>query len=326
MQDSQSTLQHLISSLLERDPPRAKSLCVTLLGDAIGPHGGSIWLSDLIELVTPLGINERLLRTSVFRLVAQDWLQSERHGRRSLYRLSENGSELTRQASGRIYDGSPTQWEGDWTLVLLPRFGNSSLSKRSEVRRELIWAGFGAIAPGVFALPRNQASVAQKVLSKLKLSNNALVLSAHELNEGNGLIINSLISQCWDLEGVARQYQDFTDTFGPMLAALNPNIRPSQAFAVRALTIHEWRRIVLHDPQLPVQMLPADWPGHVARELCGELYWAIFDRAEEHLNLLLDKDPTHYQAVKPYVFERFGGRNDAATAKPAAYNLMKCSR
>ncbi len=307
MPDPQSSLQRLIHALLDRDPPRAKSLCVTLLGDAIGPRGGSIWLSDLIELVTPLGINERLLRTSVFRLVAQDWLQSERHGRRSLYRLSEQGDELTRQASGRIYDGSPAQWEGDWTLVILPRFGNSSLSKRGEVRRELIWAGFGAIAPGIFALPRNQKAVAQKVLNKLKLSNNALVLSASEMNQDNGLVISSLISQCWDLDSVARQYQEFSDTFGPMLDTVHNDIRPSQAFAVRALTIHEWRRIVLHDPQLPGQMLPNDWPGHAARKLCGELYWAVFDLAEQHLNQLLDQDPARYQAVKPYVYERFGG-------------------
>src|SRR3546814_17342309 len=100
MSDTHTTLQRLSHALLERDPPRAKSLCVTLLGDAIGPHGGSIWLSDLIELVTPLGINERLLRTSVFRLVAQDWLQTERHGRRTMYRLSEQGLALQRQAAG----------------------------------------------------------------------------------------------------------------------------------------------------------------------------------------------------------------------------------
>src|SRR3546814_6876732 len=89
MSDTHTTLQRLIHALIERDPPRAKSLCVTLLGDAIGPHGGSIWLSDLIELVTPLGINERLLRTSVFRLVAQDW-RSEEHTSelQSLMRIS----------------------------------------------------------------------------------------------------------------------------------------------------------------------------------------------------------------------------------------------
>ncbi len=71
-------LDRFLARLLEQDPPRAKSLCVSLLGDALGPHGGAIWLGDLIELLAPVGINERLLRTSVFRLVAQDWLRSER--------------------------------------------------------------------------------------------------------------------------------------------------------------------------------------------------------------------------------------------------------
>ncbi|HWK69882.1 MAG TPA: phenylacetic acid degradation operon negative regulatory protein PaaX [Burkholderiaceae bacterium] len=317
MPDTHNTLQRLVHTLLEHDPPRAKSLCVTLLGDAIEPHGGSIWLSDLIELVTPLGINERLLRTSVFRLVAQDWLQSERHGRRSLYRLSEQGLELTRQASERIYDGSPADWAGDWTLVILPRFGNGSLAKRGEVRRELIWAGFGAIAPGIFALPRNQTASAQKVLNKLKLADHALVLSAHEMNEGHGLVISALISQCWDMEGVAGQYRDFSATFGPIQEAVNRHMRPSQAFAIRALTLHAWRRIVLHDPQLPRQLLPADWPGHAARRLCGKLYWVVFDMAEEHLEQSLGQDPMRYQALKPYALERFGGRENQAESQAA---------
>ncbi|UHL65160.1 phenylacetic acid degradation operon negative regulatory protein PaaX [Paralcaligenes sp. KSB-10] len=309
MPEPQSTLQLLIHALLQRDPPRAKSLSVTLLGDAIGPHGGNIWLSDLIDLVTPLGINERLLRTSVFRLVAQDWLQSERHGRRSLYRLSESGQELTAAASERIYVGSRNDWNGDWTLVILPRFGNSSLDGRGALRRELVWAGFGAIAPGIFALPRNQTVRARKVLAKLKVTDKALILSAHDMNKGQGLLLGSLVSQCWDLENVAQQYRQFSDTFAPMLEAIDGHTRPMQAFAVRALTIHEWRRIVLHDPQLPQQMLPVDWPGHAARELCGKLYWKVFDLAEEHLNQVIQRDPSHFQALKPHVYQRFGNHS-----------------
>ena len=30
--------------------PRAKSLIVTAYGDAIGPHGGTVWLGNLIAL------------------------------------------------------------------------------------------------------------------------------------------------------------------------------------------------------------------------------------------------------------------------------------
>jgi len=297
----------LIQDLLEQRPPRAKSLCVTLLGDAIGPHGGHIWLSDLIELVVPLGINERLLRTSVFRLVAQGWLRSERHGRRSLYRLSAQGEEMTREASERIYVGSVPYWEGDWTLVILPRFGNSSLDKRGQLRRELIWAGFGAIAPGIFTLPRNQTERAHKVLKKMNVAGKALVLAAHDLNDGRGLTLGSLISQCWDLDGVARQYRGFSDTFGPILAAADASLRPDQAFTVRALAIHEWRRIVLQDPQLPRQMLPQDWPGHAAREICGSLYWKVFDQAELFLDGILRRNPGQYQALKLHAYTRFRG-------------------
>lgn len=299
------TPNSLVSVLLEQHPPRAKSLCVTLLGDAIGPHGGRVWLSDLIELVAPLGVNERLLRTSVFRLVAQGWLRSERHGRRSLYRLSPQGEALTREASARIYEGAATDWDGDWTLVIVPRFGNGGLDQRGQLRRELIWAGFGAIAPGVFTLPRRQTERARKVLGNLKAADKALVLSAHDLDDGHGLALQALITQCWNLEEIARQYRAFSEAFSPLLAQGDWGAAPEQAFAARALALHEWRRIVLQDPQLPHQMLPADWPGHAARALCGNLYWRVFDSAELFLEPILRRNPEQFEALPRQVRQRF---------------------
>src|SRR3546814_9602777 len=50
----------------------------------------------------------------------------------------------------------------------------------------------------------------------------------HEMNQGHGLLISSLISQCWDMENVAQQYKEFSATFSPMLEAVNPHTRPSQ--------------------------------------------------------------------------------------------------
>src|SRR4249920_2464826 len=43
---------------LDTAPPRAKSLVVTVWGDALAPHGGAVWLSGLIRLLAPLGLNE----------------------------------------------------------------------------------------------------------------------------------------------------------------------------------------------------------------------------------------------------------------------------
>jgi phenylacetic acid degradation operon negative regulatory protein len=50
-------------------PPPARSLLVTVFGDSVAPHGGRAWLGSLIGLLAPFGISERLVRTSVYRLV-----------------------------------------------------------------------------------------------------------------------------------------------------------------------------------------------------------------------------------------------------------------
>src|SRR3546814_16069018 len=96
--------------------------------------------------------------------------------------------------------------------------------------------------------------------------------------------------------------------FIPMRMAFNPTTRPCQALAVVALTLHIVPLIVQPDPQLPRRFLPHDWPGHAAGTVCGQLYWTVFDLAEEHLEQVLGQDPLRYQLLKPSALERFGGR------------------
>src|SRR5256885_16928975 len=63
-----------IRRALASDPPRARSLIVTVWGDALAPHSGVVWLAGLIRLMAPFAMSERLVRTSVFRLVRDGWL------------------------------------------------------------------------------------------------------------------------------------------------------------------------------------------------------------------------------------------------------------
>jgi phenylacetic acid degradation operon negative regulatory protein len=317
-----SALDRLTARLLKNDPPRAKSLCVSLLGDALQPHGGAIWLGDLIALLRPLGINERLLRTSVFRLVSEGWLHAERHGRRSLYRLSPQGARNTSHAAQRIYDGAEAAWSGDWTVVIIPRTGNNGLAERTELRRALEWEGYGMVAPGVFAHPRARPDAAAGILESLGIPDKALVLAARDLPDASALPLAALASQCWDLAGLAEQYREFTRQFAPLEKTLGDGggeadgdprgeaggAPPSAAFSARMLLLHRWRRIVLHDPQLPADMLPAEWPGHAARALCRRLYWALFDASETHLADIAGGNGEHFLRLAPDTLRRFGGR------------------
>ena len=67
---------------------RAKSLLITIFGDALEPRGGQVWLSSLIALARPLGVSERLVRTSVYRLAQEKWLERTASGRRSYYAIN----------------------------------------------------------------------------------------------------------------------------------------------------------------------------------------------------------------------------------------------
>jgi hypothetical protein len=56
------------------------------------------------------------------------------------------------------------------------------------------------------------------------------------------------------------------------IEACDQPLTPEKAFVVRTLLIHAYRRVQLHDPQLPVELLPTPWPGALAYELARQIY------------------------------------------------------
>jgi phenylacetic acid degradation operon negative regulatory protein len=284
--ESDPAVGHWIRRQLVHAPPRAKSLVVTVWGDSIAPHGGAIWLSALIGLLEPFGINERLTRTSVYRLTQEGWLVSRQEGRRSLYRLTSQGRRRFEHAYRRIYVPPATDpWNGDWNLLIAPP-SSIDESARRELRKELQWDGFGVVAPGVFARPARagDASALEETVLALGISGRVAIANAHGLPRAAGSIA-SLSKDCWDLKSVAAAYRGFVARFRSVADALDAGATPDaqQCFVLRTLLIHEFRRVTLHDPQLPAELLPARWPEAAAYALCAALYRRVHRGAERYL-------------------------------------------
>jgi phenylacetic acid degradation operon negative regulatory protein len=275
-------------------PLRAGSLIVTILGDAIVPRGGTVSLASLIRLAAPFGLSERLVRTSVGRLARDGWLRAVRHGRLSYYALTASGRARFAAATRRIYSGSPVAWDGRWTLVLAP-------AGDSELRDELLWQGYGAIASGVLARPAPPENGAARALKR----RGALVFSAAT---GAGFD-RALIRASWDLRSLASRYRRFMVLFAPVREALRRSgpIEPETAFLVRALLVHEYRKIHLRDPLLPQSLLPRAWIGNAAYSLCRTLYSAVFPAAEAYLNTQADRRGGALPPPAAATYQRFGG-------------------
>jgi phenylacetic acid degradation operon negative regulatory protein len=300
-----------IAASLAGDPPRSKSLVVTIFGDAIVPHGGMVWLGSLIELLAPFGVNDRLLRTSVFRLAQEGWLGAQRDGRRSSYAITPDAMARFVHAYRRIYAPLNLHWDGSWTLVLNGD-GALNAAERGAVRKELLWEGYSVIAPGIMGHPAADGPALDELLKRLGVAGKLFVVQGKSMRQVAARPLSDLVAGGWDLSGVADGYRQFIARFEPLGAAVraeggDAGLTPEQAFVIRTLLIHAYRRVQLHDPQLPVELLPTPWPGAQAYELTRQIYLDVYAAAEQHIDATLRREDAAAPAAEPAFFDRFGG-------------------
>jgi phenylacetic acid degradation operon negative regulatory protein len=297
-----------IDRTMTSNPPRAKSVVMTLFGDVITPHGGQAWLGSLIELLAPFGINDRLVRTSVFRLAEEGWLDAQREGRRSQYALNPAAARRFERAYQRIYTPSHHEWKGEWTL-LFATSNAITMQQRADLRKELLWEGFGLIAPLVFGHPSADPETLDDILVRVGVKDHAVVCKATDTDLIAARPMRDLISQAWELGTVIANYERFIQDFSALQKLLNAreSVNQEQAFVIRTLLIHEFRRVQLHDPQLPLDLLPENWPGKIAYELCREIYRATCKDVEQYVLEILRREDESTPDAAPYFYKRFGG-------------------
>jgi phenylacetic acid degradation operon negative regulatory protein len=276
------------------------------------PHGGVVWLSGLIRLMAPFGMNERLVRTSVFRLVRDGWLTGESRGRRSRYRLTREGQRRFEQAHHRIYAPRVERWDGDWEIAVAPPDATTAPA-RAQLREELGWQGFGMLAPNVYVRPLHGDSALPRIVSAAGLASSVKAIRARDDPSLGGVSLAASVRTAWNIESIAADYRRFLARFGRVIEAFRDHGVPmgdaAQCFIVRTLLIHAFRRVLLRDPQLPTTLLPLDWPGTAAFSLCRDFYRLTHKRAEMHLVEMLSPDGDTLPAAAPAFYQRFGGLN-----------------
>ena len=204
--------QNLVEQFRSRPTIRAGSLIVTVFGDAIAPRGGTVWIGSLIRVLDDFGISERLVRTSVFRLVRDDWLEVDQVGRRSYYSLSNSGARQFEQATLRIYGDPRQSWEGDWCLVLLAGLDGE---QKEAIRRELGWIGFGAISSNVLAHPTPDLAEMDATLKRAGIDRQVVVMRGSTLGKKQDDAMRALVRTSWNLDEIDQRYADFVEQFRP---------------------------------------------------------------------------------------------------------------
>ena len=303
---AKNQLDLLVHNFQKKRPLRAGSLIITLYGDAIVPRGGSVWLGSLMKLLEPMGISERLVRTSIFRLTKESWVQAGKVGRRSYYSLTGSGLRRFEQAFKQVYNANNEQWIGNWCLVLVSQLENT---KRRSVKEELEWMGFGCLAPNLMAHPRLERAEVLPLLQEHEALDDTIVMQSEPQELLTSRALRLQAKESWNLEHLARSYAKFINQFRPLWQELTVenSLTPEECLIARTLLIHEYRKVLLRDPQLPDELLPGDWEGRSARQLCRNIYRLIYEGAEQWLDNNLENASGPLPSPNAKFYQRFGG-------------------
>jgi phenylacetic acid degradation operon negative regulatory protein len=247
---------------------RSNSLLITIYGDV---------MAQLAEL---FGLSSRSVRTSAFRLTADDWLTCTRLGRRSFYGLSDAGLQRVLHAEQRIYDFKQRAWDGRWTLAILG--AGLAASARLHLKRELRWEGFGELSPNVFAHPQASHASLKEIIHTASAADKIVVLSAESIAPYSSAPLQTMMHATFKLDQVEAAFKQIVMRFEPMLQHA-ASLSPTDAFFVRTLLIHEYRKVLLRDPNLPKELLPIGWSGLRARQACEALYGQLLNSSEAFL-------------------------------------------
>jgi len=299
-----SACRILVESFSSRPTLRSGSLITTVFGDAIAPRGGNLWLGSLIAVMADFGISERLVRTSVFRLSRDGWLQSEQVGRRSYYSLSEEGRARFEQATHRIYSVPAGSWDGHWCLLLLSGLDTSA---KDIARKELGWLGFAQLSANVLAHPAPDLGDLDLVIRHMGATDALVVLEGQTIRNESGM--RNLAHNSWKLSEINERYEAFLTMFRPVIKAISgaEKMDEKQCFMVRTLLIQEYRKVLLRDPQLPAELLPPDWKGTAAYQLCRNLYLATHQGADQYLSSAVETIDGSLPPPGAAFWARFGG-------------------
>ncbi len=277
---------------------RVWSLVVTIFGDAIEPRGGVLRLGALQKITEHIGIEGNALRTAMSRLASDGWLERQRIGRASYYKPSLLASGENNLASKVIYQFFPERWDGKWLFAVPTNNDGFSADAKSQLHN----SGFAfhgrklAIAPdlGPDLGPELGPELGNVSLEKLETagSNQDVMMfcveeaDAQRYGGSFGGKFEDLLNNVSFHHDQSALYGEFSNSASSLLASLkdHDDLDGLDAFILRTLLVHQWRRIVLRDVKWPRELRSDNWPGFCAQSLISELYERLLVPSEKWLS------------------------------------------
>jgi phenylacetic acid degradation operon negative regulatory protein len=240
----------------------------------------------LLRLLADLGVSGPAARSLLLRMRREGWLTSERVGRQARYLLAPivfAGQERVE----RQLRGDRPAWNGSFSGVLYV-VPERYRSFRDRLRRSALLLGYVTLRPGLLVATTDRYDELASMLPARppgsQLLRTKLTFSADDNHR--------LAAELWDLDGIAALYWRALAEFDGRVAAAQEH-PPTGAAALRAFAaaVLPLYRAGAADPDLPAELLPADWPAANLSAAIGRAFAVFVPLVSDYLDACATESP-----------------------------------
>jgi len=263
-------------------------LILSLLGCYWRGPDAQIPSATLVELVEEFDITTASARVALSRLARRGFLRLSKSGRNTSYGLTELAAEFLNEGRRQILSfGAPSApWDGRWRCVAFTVPENDR-RLRHLLREKLRFAGYAPLYDGLWVSPNDRIPQAVRAIEDLGVPH-ATVLVGEIAGgvRGDGDPVSA-----WDLPALRAQFEAYMRRFTPALKkARAGRLGASDAMVNNFYLVDEWLLTSLDDPDLPDDLLPANWPRDEARAMFLELYDLTAPLGAERVRAVLGRN------------------------------------
>ncbi len=267
-------------------------LLVSLLGEYWFGRDEHVPSAALVDLANDFAVSPTSARAALSRLARRELVESSKDGRKTFYGLTDRAEQAMQSELERILRLGTVDrpWDGSWNVVMFS-LPEDRRDVRHLLRSTLRFCGFAPLFDGVWVSPDSDPTAARAGLEELGIENSTVLKSSVTHATGFGDPVAA-----WDLDAIAASYRSFIADFAALREQVASGaISPTEALVRRGAVLDAWSSFPDLDPDLPVSMLPADWPRQEARKVFVELYDGLGPLAAIRVSQVL----THYAPDLP---------------------------
>jgi phenylacetic acid degradation operon negative regulatory protein len=246
-------------------------------------RGGELPGGWFIAALTDAGRDEAAIRQTLYRMEREGELIARRDGRMKFYRPSGYAAAEIDAGTEKIFDRPKREWDGQWTMVRVGLRTAVTAKQRERVIALLAVEGFVQLDANLFVHPRGAAERLLEALSP-RARADVVVMRGKLLDAAAQPFLVSL----WKVDELSARYRRVLVTLGRIDERERSGISDRDAFLMRFAVVFDYLAVAWEDPDLPSDVLPADWPGAETRAAAAALYERLLPAATRHADTLLE--------------------------------------